>query len=304
MKKTHTLFTLRWLFSALLLLPCTASAEETVFEFNSYKDIMQLFDDLDYTESSWNSGTREVYRVYLQNIPSRWRGTHSKEIEVKMKKEVFLRVLAPVVLRSNEWILEDRARMLSLVDSGQIDDPWLKELAQRYRVMDAPDGELSEGQVAELKARVDAIPNSLALGQTIEESGWGTSRFADQGNAMFGQWAWGDNAIKPEQQRTGKGDYGIAAFDSPQESVNGYMLNINRHHAYAPLRAKRSEIRAAGNEPTGLDLASTLINYSERGQHYVDSLNSIMRYNKLYEIDEAVLTGDVILLVPVGAGAD
>ena len=179
----------------------------------------------------------------------------------------------------------------------------------------SPDLLVAQDELIQARRSVDALGDggssivrrsseALALAQTIEESGWGTSRFADLGNAMFGQWAWGDKAIKPEQQRSGKGDYGIAAFDSPQESVSGYMQNINTHNAYAPLREKRAELRAANKTPRGEDLAPTLINYSERGQHYVDSLNSIMRYNKLYEIDEAELTGSVILLVPVGSGAD
>ena len=96
----------------------------------------------------------------------------------------------------------------------------------------------------------------------------------------------GDDAIKPEQQRSGKGNYGIKAFDTPQQSVSGYMRNINTHRAYAPLRQKRAEIRAAGGVPKGLDLAATLRNYSERRQHYVDGLNSIMSYNRLNEIDD------------------
>ena len=290
----------------LLALPTSVAAQqEEKFEFESYKDVNQLFEELGYTEAAWNEGLREVNRVYLQNIPSRWRHKHSQEVEVKMKKELFLRVLAPLVLRSNELILEDRARLQSLADSGELDDPWLRELAVRYRVIDSDDDSgLDDTSLAELLARVDSIPNSLALAQTIEESGWGTSRFADQGNAMFGQWAWGENAIKPEQQRSGKGNYGIAAFNSPLESVQGYMLNINTHRAYTPLRDKRATIRSAGGVPSGEDLATTLVNYSERGQHYVDSLNSIMRYNKLNEIDEATLVGQVILLVPAGEGAD
>ena len=116
--------------------------------------------------------------------------------------------------------------------------------------------------------------------------------------------AWGDDAIKPEQQRSGKGNYGIRAFDSPQDSVNGYMLNINTHRAYTDLRDKRARVRAGGRVPTGPDLVDTLISYSERGQHYIDTLNSIMRVNKLAEIDQAHLVDPLILLVPVGAGAD
>jgi uncharacterized FlgJ-related protein len=242
-------------------------------------------------------------------MPSRWRATHSKEAEVRVKKEVFFRVLAPLILRANELIMQDRERLMLLsggVDSDGVgnDSGWLTDLAVRYKVVDSPESDVGLAQVEELLIRVDIMPPSLAMAQTAEESGWGTSRFADQGNAMFGQWAWGDKAIKPKQQRAGKGNYGIAVFDSPQESVIGYMMNINTHRAYAPLREKRAKIRSKGQRPTGAALAPTLINYSERGQHYVDTLNSIMSYNKLGEIDEAHLVGPVIHLVPVGAGSD
>jgi Bax protein len=278
--------------------------EPQVFEFDSYKDIVELFDQLGYTEAAWNEGLREVNRVYLQNMPSRWRQKHSSEVEIKMKKELFLRTLAPLVLRSNELIMEERAQLLAMLEAGQSDDPWLRALAEKYRVAKPEDPAPGPQQLDELLHRVDLVPNSLALAQTIEESGWGTSRFADVGNAMFGQWAWGEDAIKPEQQRSGRGNYGIRAFDSPQDSVNGYMLNINSHPAYADLRNKRVAIRGEGRVPTGPELTDTLLKYSERGQHYVDTLNSIMRVNKLVEIDEAQLVDPVILLVPVGEGAD
>ena len=290
----------------LLAAPATSQAEEQgeVFEFESWQDLVTLFDGLGYTEAAWDTGLREVSRVYLQSMPSRWRGKYSKEVQVKLKKELFLRSLAPLVLRANEKIMSDRERLLSLGNDAALDDPWVRQLAVDYRVIEDGETTVDAQALAALLERVDVAPNSLALAQTIEESGWGTSRFADQGNAMFGQWAWGDDAIKPEQQRAGKGNYGIRAFDSPQDSVDGYMRNINTHRAYAGLREQRAAVRAAGRGPTGTDLVDTLISYSERGQHYVDTLNSIMRVNKLHEIDEAFLVGPVILLVPVGEGAD
>ncbi len=291
------------LLFSLLSFTNVAIAEE-VFEFESYKDLIPLFEKLGYTEEAWDSGLRDVNRVYVTNMPSRWRGKYSKEVQVRVKKEIFFRLLAPLILRSNELIMQDRERLKSFIDGADADAGWVSALALRYRVIDSPESEVGHEQLKELINRVDMIPPSLAMAQTAEESGWGTSRFADQGNAMFGQWAWGDKAIKPEQQRAGKGNYGIAAFDSPQESVSGYMMNINTHRAYAPLREKRAQIRSKGQALTGVALAPTLLNYSERGQHYVDTLNSIMSYNKLGEIDEAHLVGPVILLVPVGAGSD
>ncbi len=291
------------LFFSLLAGTNTVLADD-VFEFESYKDLLPLFERLDYTEKAWDSGLREVSRVYLSNMPSRWRGKHSKEIQVGLKKELFFRVLAPLILRSNELIMQDRERLIAFSAGTDTDAGWLAELAVRYRVIDSTDSGIGPAQLSELLNRVDLMPPSLAMAQTAEESGWGTSRFADQGNAMFGQWAWGDKAIKPEQQRAGKGNYGIAAFDSPQESVIGYMMNINTHRAYAPLRDKRAQMRSKGQKPSGMALSPSLLNYSERGQHYVDTLNSIMSYNKLAAIDEAYLVGPVIILTPVGAGSD
>ena len=295
---------LMYAFLVSLLSFTSAVIADEVFEFESYKDLIPLFEKLGYTEANWDKGLRDVNRVYVSNMPSRWRGKYSKEAEVRVKKEVFFRILAPLILRSNELIMQDRERLLSIVDDKNKDAEWLAGLAVRYRVIDSAESEFGPEQLKELMNRVDIIPPSLAMAQTAEESGWGTSRFADQGNAMFGQWAWGDKAIKPEQQRAGKGNYGIAAFDSPQESVSGYMKNINTHRAYAPLRDKRAQMRLKGQALTGVALAPTLLHYSERGQHYVDTLNSIMSYNKLGEIDEARLVGPVIHLVPVGAGSD
>lgn len=191
------------MLACCLMSPLAVAIDEPeVFEMESYKDALELFKELGYTKEKWAAGIHDVYRVYLQNMASRWRGKYAPEIEIGMKKEIFLRALTPLILRSNELILEDRERMLSLMQSGATDDPWLSELALRYRVISSPDEALDEIALVELQSRVDAIPNSLALAQTIEESGWGTSRFADQGNAMFGQWTWGENAIKPEQQRS------------------------------------------------------------------------------------------------------
>jgi len=106
---------IQMLVFALALLPFTnVVVAEEVFEFNSYKDVMIYFQELGYTEESWEAGNKEVHRVYLANMPSRWRGKHASEAEVKMKKEVFFRILAPLILRSNELIMQDRVRLQSI----------------------------------------------------------------------------------------------------------------------------------------------------------------------------------------------
>ena len=287
------------------------SRPEERFEFASYEQVQVLFERLGYTPETWQAGIREVPRVYVTNVPPRWRGSVSKEVSVLTKKRIFFRAMAPLVLRSNELILRERSRMADLdarlaADGKLRDDDreWLAQLAVRYGVVQDVSAPLDRKTLAELMVRVDVVPVSLVLAQCAEESGWGTSRFAAEGNALFGQWSWGGKGIKPEQQREGMGDYRIAAFETPLASVTAYMMNLNTHAAYAGLRARRAKMRSGGERISGWELAKTLDKYSERGAEYVDSLHGIMRVNKLDPADDAFLgDGPTIFLVPVGEGA-
>ncbi|TNF89892.1 MAG: hypothetical protein EP301_02050 [Gammaproteobacteria bacterium] len=172
----------------------------------------------------------------------------------------------------------------------------LREFAPILRVrtreaaaaLEASDPELAD-VLAEMLYKLDVIPAGLALGQAAYESGYGTSRFAAEGNALFGQWTFGGEGLKPEQQREALGDHRIAAFDWPFDSVRSYFVNLMSHPAYDAFRKLRAEKRAAGAPLRSLDLADGLIAYSERGQAYVDTLKSIIRVNDLDLADSAVL---------------
>jgi Bax protein len=283
---------------------------EERFEFTSYTEVGELFEELGYTPETWQAGIREVPRVFLTTIAPRWRDRVSKDVSVLEKKRIFFRSLAPLVLRSNEFILRDRARAFELRDrmksGGEIsadDRQWLAELAVGYGVTANLDATVDAAALDELMVRVDVVPVSLALGQCAEESGWGTSRFAAEGNALFGQWSWGGKGIKPQQQREGMGDYRIAAFETPLQSVMAYIRNLNTHAAYAGLRARRAEMRAKGDRISGWELAKSLDKYSERGPAYVESLHGIMKVNRLDAADDAFLgDGPTIWLIPVGEG--
>lgn len=138
----------------------------------------------------------------------------------------------------------------------------------------------------------------MNLAQAAEESGWATSRFTSEGNAFFGQWDFSGKGMIPKQQRKELGNYGLARFKSPLASVKGYMFNFNTTGAYSKLRQKRAEVRAEGMKATGLELAGTLDKYSERGQAYIDSIRTMIRYNRLQDVDEAYLsTGPNISLI-------
>ena len=133
--------------------------EERRIEIGSYTEVLDLFEELGYTPAAWQAGVREVPRVFIAEIGERWRGETTKQITVQLKKRLFFRALAPLVLRANEMILEDRARAETTEDEA-----WLQDLARRY---DVPDADLEE-----LLKRVDIVPVSLALSQGAEESGW------------------------------------------------------------------------------------------------------------------------------------
>ncbi len=279
----------------------------------SYHDLEALFEKLGYTQQSWQAGVRDVPRIYISEIPPRWSQQTVKGIDVITKKRLFFRVLAPLALRSNELILQDRERLKRVAaDSSaredtrrlsgldEVQQSWIRGLATRYRVTNLLDGPLAPLTQALLE-RVDIIPVSLVLSQAAEESGWGTSRFAFAGNALFGQWTWGEG-ITPKAQRGGKGNYKIASFDSPLESVQAHATNLNSHNAYKEFRETRARARASSALIRGRELAEALSRYSERGADYVKSLQAIIRVNKLDDTDETYLREmKPILLVPTDA---
>jgi uncharacterized FlgJ-related protein len=296
------------LIAALLAVPVFAQVTPTDENVpcHNYKDVLTLFDRLGYTQKAWQAGIREIPRVYLVDVPDTWRERSAKELSVADKKRLFFRLIAPIVLRINELILEDRARAKELTErlaQGQSvtpnDQAWLTELAVRYKVLEPKGERLASDSFTELLTRVDVVPPSLSLAQAATESGWGTSRFAAQGNSLFGQWTWG-KGLKPAEQRTSSlGDYRVAAFDSTGQAAYSYALNLNTAAAYRDLRLKRADLRRQNLHISGIVLADTLRNYSERGQAYVDDLKAFIRQNRLDDADGAYLRHmAVIRIVP------
>ena len=200
------------------------------------------------------------------------------------RKRAFVDFMLPLVLGENERILEERARLLRLVDRVRRGAPaaagewaWLEALRVAYK---APPGDL-----AALVRRVDEVPPSLALAQAAEESGWGTSRFARTGNAVFGQRTWTRGAGMVPLRRADGEKYEVKVFAAPVDSVRAYMRNLNTHPAYAEFRAARRDMRVRGEPLDGYRLALALAGYSERRQAYVESIRAIIRVNRLSRFD-------------------
>jgi Bax protein len=238
-------------------------------------------------------GGGRVPHAYLSELPRGLPDLDSPQV----RKTAFIKVMLPLILRANHDIAESRRRLrtvLARIDRGQPlsgrDETWLRALSETYRVALPDDlNDLKGAAAASLRRRVDIVPPSLAIAQAAEESGWGTSRFAQEGNAVYGQWTWSQGAgIVPRRRDAGK-IHEVRKFSSLQQSVNGYMRNLNSHPAYTAFRARRGRLRAEGRPLTGADLVDTLQAYSERRAQYVETLRTIMRVNRLTELDAARL---------------
>ncbi|NBB91847.1 MAG: Bax protein [Gammaproteobacteria bacterium] len=204
---------------------------------------------------------------------------------VEVRKEAFFDFLAPIVTTENERVLEQRRELLAIAPQVSDEEPlplfdryFMRRLAAEYEL--AWPGESREETLALLERRVDIVPEALALVQAAKESGWGRSRFARQGNNLFGHWCYARGCgLVPSRRDTGAA-HEVAAFDSVRQSVRRYIHNLNTHDSYLPLRRIRAAEREAGVEPRALSLADGLIRYSERREAYVEEIKQIIRANR------------------------
>lgn len=237
----------------------------------------------------WNAvlaGSQDVPSLVMKSLPKDL--VHLQNVD--LKKSLFFRTLLPLALQINEDIEADRKHLLSLKAKQAAGEPfsardsrWLADLARAYKT--------EPTNIEELLLRVDGVPPSLMLAQAAEESGWGTSRFVREGNALFGQWTWSDDhrGIVPAAREEGE-THKIRAFASVKGAIAAYVRNLNTHPAYERFRLQR----ALG--ASGYDLTATLDKYSERGVKYVDTLRSIMQANSLTALDQVRLSKEVLVV--------
>lgn len=199
---------------------------------------------------------------------------------VAEKKEAFFSYMRPIVIAENNAILTLRRQLILLHEAevlGPEESTWLSELATLYRL--SPFSAQTPEDRESLLTRVDIIPLSLALAQAANESAWGTSRFAREGNNLFGQWVFGKGKGMVPKNRTEGASHEVARFDTVAESVRSYLHNLNTLWAYKPLRDIRREQRSMGVEPDGESLAAGLVRYSSRGEAYIREIQQLIRTN-------------------------
>ena len=143
---------------------------------------------------------------------------------------------------------------------------------------------------------MDEVPVSLALAQAAKETGWGTSRFAIEGNALFGQWTWSGEGIKPAGADSSDGNHKVMKFKVLKASVRAYQRNLNTHNSYREFRLARAIMRDNEEELDSLTLANYLDKYAATGKEYTIVLKKIIQQNSLKDFDKVKLLPSSIQL--------
>ena len=240
--------------------------------------IKQLYEDTDYKLEDIRKN-KLVKPVALDSFPREIKMIENS----KERKEFFIQIVLPLILHENNNIRLDRKRLFSIINKSNNNNLEKKWLDKKYKQYGIPSKDLST-----LKIRMDEVPVSLALAQAAKETGWGTSRFAQEGNALFGQWTWSGEGLKPKEADESKG-HKVMKFNVLQASVRAYQRNLNTHSSYKEFRLARAQLRDAGEALDSIILSEHLNEYAETGKEYVKVLQKIIKQNNLKDFDNAKL---------------
>ena len=260
---------------------------EDVFKFEdlpqdtvrlSASTIEQLFRDTNYSLSEVRK-SKKVKPIRLSLLPN-----EIKQIEnSKKRKSLFIQIILPLILEENNLILLDRKKLFSILNKNKNSKKeinWLNRKFKQYGVLNK--------DIPTLKVRMDIIPVSLAIAQAAKETGWGTSRFALEGNALFGQWTWSGDGIKPAGAESDT-KHKVMKFKVLKASVRAYQRNLNTHSSYKNFRQMRAQLRDDSKKLDSLLLADQLDNYAETGKEYTKILKQIINQNSLKDFDDVKL---------------
>jgi len=239
---------------------------------------INLFEDLNYDLKGVRAG-QKVKPIYLTKLPKDLKHLG----DTKKKRELFIKIVLPLILKENEKITEDRKKLFKILGknfNSAGERVWLKRRFKEYKIDDQ--------DLAKLKMRMDIVPVSIALAQAANESGWGTSRFALEGNALFGQWTWSKKGISPKNKDP-DASHKILQFQVLKASVRAYKNNLNTHNAYKEFREARAKLRQDNKEIIGTELTKYLQRYASIGEKYVRILDDIIEKNSLTDFDSSDL---------------
>jgi len=204
-----------------------------------------------------------------------------KNIEnTKKRKNLFIQIVLPLIIEENTKIRLDRKKLFAILNknnNSETEKEWLSKKFKQYGV--------KSNDFSTLKIRMDEIPVSLAIAQAAKETGWGTSRFAQEGNALFGQWTWSGDGIKPAGADVDS-KHKVAKFKVLKASVKAYQRNLNTHSGYKEFRRERAIQRDNDGKLNSLQLVNYLDKYAETGIEYTETLKKIILQNSLTEFDD------------------
>ncbi len=244
--------------------------------------VLSLFEDVEYDLNTVRY-EKTVKPIYFTQFPKDLDEIQS----VQLKKETFIKIVLPLIVAENEKILDDRLKLKDISSRKITSDDekqWLRQKFLEYKI--------KKSDVEELKIRMDIIPASIALAQAAKESGWGTSRFALEGNAIFGQWTWNGAGIEPLLKDKSK-NHKILRFPILRASVKAYKNNLNTHKGYVKFREKRKQLRDKNKKIHGLKLTQTLENYAQAGSEYTKILAQIIVQNRLMDFEPVRLENSI-----------
>lgn len=268
--------------------PATVGARETANRpvGVAVSELHDKFSSVSFDLTAVRQGDQPVPRLFVEVLPHDF----DKLTEADKLKQTFFQMVLPLTLKVNEEILGDRHKLLLIqkkITAGNAlsgeEQGWLTGLASRYDVTPV--------DVPELLRRVDVISPALALAQSAEESGWGRSRFAINGNALFGQRTWEKGLGLVPRRRDEDSRHEVRVYPSLLDSVRSYARNLNGHPAYDDFRARRAAMRARDGQLDPYGLIDTLTAYSERRESYVQTIRKILRLDNLEELESTRLAG-------------
>lgn len=258
----------------------TNDSKKLGLDFQQVISIINLFEKSGYNLEKVREG-EPVANFFLAKFP---QGISELD-SIEQRKRIFIQILLPIVLSENEKIITDRRKLVTIVNrkSFKKDADWLNEKFQQYKV--------KNNNPKELLLKMDIIPPSLAIAQAAYESGWGTSRFAIEGNALFGQWSWKENNGMIPEDRSEDEKHEISKFNQIRYAVSAYKNNLNTHPFYEEFRKERARQRAGrlSGSISGMKLIEHVHKYSIRGNDYVLGLKKIIEQNALQDFDKANL---------------
>ena len=252
----------------------------------SASTINQLFKETNYTlENVRKTGVVKPIRLSL--LPGEIKRIES----TKKKKNLFIQIILPLILEENNRIRLDRKKLFSILNkniNSNAEKRWLNSKFKQYGVL--------KSDISTLKIRMDEVPVSLAIAQAAKETGWGTSRFAIEGNALFGQWTWTGEGIKPAGIDSNDSTHKVMKFKVLKASVRAYQRNLNTHSSYKEFRSARAQMRDNEEELDSLILADFLDKYAATGNEYTKIIKQIIKQNLLKDFDNVKLLPSSIKL--------